>query len=124
MIFGNNVQSIDGFVVPGTITISMRALQLAKEFWGVLKGSQGKDWVVTFDWAESVSVRNSPSDEPRAIGACLSLGAYERHEVPQGVTETIGGIELAIKIPREVWQESARRLIDFDENAFFKVVLR
>lgn len=121
----NNLShSVEGFVVPGTIAVSPSALEMAKNFYDVVKGNQGKDWVVTFDWAESITVRRGPREPAEDIGACLTLGAYERSQIPRGVTETVDGTEFAIKIPMEVWRKSARRLIDLDEKLLFKLALR
>lgn len=123
MIVDNKPQSIDGFVLPGRISISPSALKMAKDFYGAVKGSQGKDWVVAFDWAESIVIRRGPNDPAEDVGACLTLGAYERHQIPVGVSQTNDGIEFVIKIPDAIWKGSVRRLIDLDEKMLFRLTL-
>lgn len=44
--------------------------------------------------------------------------------MPQEVIHTVDGMEFAVELPREILQASVQRLIDFDKNAFFKLVLR
>lgn len=111
------------FAPPGSITVSLPALQFAKDFAKVVRGLKG-DHILTFDWAESITLKRSPDAEPEDIGACLTLGAFERWEIPPSCTQTVEGVEFVIRIPRSVWAARAERLIDLDESLPFKLVLR
>jgi hypothetical protein len=111
------------FTLPGVIDVSPSALDLARAFHDTVKGTGG-DWVATFSWSHSISVKMGPNESYQDIGSCLTLGAFKRHEIPAGVIQTIGGLELAVQIPRSVWEKSARRLIDTDETLLFKLALR
>lgn len=120
-----NPQDFDhGFTPPGTIKLSSAALEYAREFDQSLKSNQPGNWVVVFDWATSISVKSGPDAPSEDIGACVTLGASERHEIPSGFTQTVDGVEFAIQIPKEVWENSVRRLIDIDETLLFKLALR
>jgi hypothetical protein len=113
-----------GFTPPGVIKLTPAALQFAREFDESLKNNQPGNWVVVFDWATSISVKSGPDAPAKDIGACVTLGASERHEIPSGFTQIVGGVEYAIQIPRDVWEKSAKRLIDIDESLLFKLALR
>jgi hypothetical protein len=110
------------FVEPGSVDVSPAALEYAREFSGAAAGQPGNH-VVTFDWAQSVTVRPGPGKPLEDIGDCLMLAAYERNEVPSGFVHAIDGAEFAVRIPRDVLEASARRLIDIDERLLFKLVL-
>ena len=114
----------NGFVFPGAIGISAAALKFAREFADTIKRTQHGDLVVTFSWAESISIRRGPNEPSEDIGACLTLGAFERNDIPHGFTQTVDGLEIAIKIPRHVWEDSLDRVIDTDETLLFKLALR
>jgi len=116
-------QSDDDFVEPGVVRVSPAALSLARDFASVVGKKNGKTHIVTFDWAESVSVTEAPGEKPKSVGPCLMLGAYERHQVPGGLTHLIDGFEFAVRIPKT--QLSAGRLvIDVEPGLLFKLVLR
>jgi hypothetical protein len=117
-------ESGNGFAPPGIIKVSAPALKLARGFDETIKRTQRGDWVVAFDWAHSIGVRRGPDQPLEDIGACLTLGAFERHEIPPGFTQTIDGVEFAIKIPSDIWKKSIQRLIDADETLLFKLILR
>ena len=117
-------QSDPEFTAPGIIKLSASALEYARQFDAMIKGTQKGKWIVVFDWAEQISVKHGPDEPSEDIGACLTLGAYERHQIPYGFTQTIDGVEFAVKIPREIWEQSADRLIDLDETKLFKLALR
>ncbi len=114
----------DEFTPPGLIKVSAAALKFARDFRAAAKGAYHGDCVVTFDWAYSVSLGRGPDMPPEDIGACLMLGAYERRHVPNGFTQTVDGLEFAVKIPVAVWQNSSQRLIDFDPSEIFKLKLK
>jgi hypothetical protein len=85
---------------------------------------QKKEWVTSFAWSDSIVVRRGPNESPEDCGACLTLGAYERHQIPAGFIQTMDGLEFAIKIPADVWRKCAQRLIDVDAGRLFKLTLR
>lgn len=111
-----------GFTPPGIIKVSPAALKFARDLAETVR--QGGNWVVTFDWAHSINVRRGPNEASEDIGACLTLGAYRRHQVPPGFTQAVEGVEFAIKIPKEIWEKSVEHLIDIDESLLFKLALR
>jgi hypothetical protein len=113
----------DGFTPPGAIELSRSAWQLARAFDETVKG-MSKDWIVTFGWGDSISLKSGPDEPYRDIGGCLTLGAYKRREVPPGFVQTVEGLEFVIQIPRKVWEGSSRRVIDVDETLPFKLALR
>jgi hypothetical protein len=110
------------FVAPGSVEVSPAALKYAREFSDAAIGRSG-DHVVAFDWAQSVVVRPGPGKPSENIGDCLMLAAYNASDVPRGFVHKTDGTEFAIRIPREVLQASARRLIDIDEKLLFKLAL-
>ena len=112
------------FTSPGTIRVSTAALKFARDFGEAVKGMQRGDYVVAFDWAESISMRRAPNEPLENIGSCLMVGAYEREQVPARCIQTIEGFEFVIKIPSGVWEKSVKRLIDLDPEALFKLALR
>jgi hypothetical protein len=114
----------DRFIAPGTLKVSASALQLARGFDEAIASKQNGNWVVVFDWADSISVHRAPDAPWEDIGACLTLGAYKRGEVPPGFTYTVDGFEFAIRIPTDVWQKSTHRMIDTDDTLLFKLTLR
>jgi hypothetical protein len=116
--------SDDDFTSPGVIKVSVAALRFARDFNNVAKSKHRVDYVVAFDWAQSISIRRGPNEPLENIGACLMLGAYERRHIAPGFIQTVDGLEFAIKIPPNVWQKSAQRLIDVDAGQMFKLTLR
>jgi hypothetical protein len=116
--------SQDHFVAPGHITVSAGALNYAREFGIAAVAAMNGNWILTFDWSQSVKYRPGPSEPEQDIGACLSLGGYRRHEVPAGYTQVVDGVEFAIRILSGVWKSRPQRLIEFDESQFFKLALR
>jgi hypothetical protein len=80
--------------------------------------------VATFDWAQSLGTRRNRDVPLEDIGACLTLAAYKRDEVPDGFIQKAGDFEFAVRIPVEILEEHAERLIDIDESLPFKLALR
>ena len=111
------------FNVPGTVKVSAAALKRAGDLDYTVKRRSG-DWVVVFDWAQSVSIKRGPDQPSENIGACLTLGAYRRHQIPAGFTQVVDDIEFAMKIPADVLAQSTERLIDIDDKFLFKLALR
>jgi hypothetical protein len=117
-------RSGDEVIEPGTVRVSAAALQLAHGFEETIRRTQLGDWVVVFDWAESIGIRRGPNEPLEDIGACMVLGAFERGEIPPGYTQRIDGLEFAIQIPKDVLVRSEHCLIDVDETLLFKLALR
>jgi hypothetical protein len=112
------------FTPPERLKISAAALQWAREYFDHLRSNQAGDWVVVFDWASSMSVRRAPDVPSEDLGACLVLGAYRRHEIPSGFIARQDGLEFAIKIPHQIWENLPQRLIDLDNTKHFRLGLR
>jgi hypothetical protein len=116
----------DGFTSPGLIKVSDAALQMAREFADFVQQNRpDEDWVVGFDWADSRQMRfPRPGGPMQELGPSIDLAGYERRSVPDEVIQTIDGIAFAIKVPSRVWLNSAKRLIDIDQNAESGLTLR
>lgn len=111
------------FAPPGTVTVSLAALEMAREFLATARGRTKADWIAVFYWAHT-SVKAHPGAEPRDLGWLLGLGASKRSEVPGRAIHRSHGVEFAVQIPPEVLAQSKLRLIDVDRDAFFDVALR
>ena len=90
---------VEDFTPPGLIAVTPAALQFARDFAEAIRGMG--DQVVTFDWAQSITLRRSPDAKPENIGSCMTLGAYKRKEVPPGFTQIVDGLEFAVRIPHD-----------------------
>jgi hypothetical protein len=113
------------FAPPGSIRISDEAWNLAREFDERVRRSRSyKEWVISFDWGDSRSIRRRIDGPMEDVGPGLDIVAYDRTDVPNEAVQRKDGIMFAIKIPSRIYQLSVHRLIDVDETAFSKVVLR
>ena len=67
-------------------------------------------------------------DQPAAWHSDAARGpstpSFDLASVPKEVIQRVDGVTFAVRIPKHVYDASAQRLIDFDETAFSKVVLR
>lgn len=111
------------YAPPGTVGLTAAALELAREFAEQVARAK-PDQVVAFDWAISRSTRRRIDGPREELGPGLDLVSFETARVPKDVTQRLGGVTFAIRIPAEVYQASVQRLIDVDEAAFSKLVLR
>jgi hypothetical protein len=123
MIDGKNLLRSE-YVNPGTIKVSAAALKYARDFIETVAAVHGDNYVATFDWSQSVTIRPTPDATPQPVDDCLMLGASKRSDVPPESIHTVDGVEFAIELPVEILKASAQRLIDFDKNVLFKLVLR
>ncbi len=114
----------DNFVGRGTIRVSAPALALALEFAKTIGSVRHGARVVTFHWAESIVYRNGNGEAEEDLGACLTIGAYRRDEIPKECIETTDALEFAIQIPADVWKQSVSRLIDIDASRPFGLAIR
>ncbi len=112
------------FVPPGAINVSAAALKYARDFIEAVAAAHGDHYIATFEWSQSITIRPTPDATPEPVDDCLTLGAYERKDVPPEAIQTVEGVEFAINIPVKILQASVRRLIDFDRSMFFKLALR
>jgi len=99
------VDRLDGFTLPGIVSVSTAALQMGRDFAASLKRDRPQeDWVVCFDWADSRQMRfPRRSGAMQELGPGFDLAAYERRTVPHEVIQSIDGVIFAIKIPSRVW---------------------
>jgi hypothetical protein len=109
------------FKPPGAVEVSVAALQLARDFSDTIGAG---DYVATFDWAQSIGIRQKTGAPLQQIGACLMLGAYKRNEVPAAYVQYAEQLAYAIRIPTDVWKRSVRRMIDVDESLPIRLALR
>ena len=113
------------FAPPGAVEVSPAAWQMAREFDERVRRSKSyKEWVIAFDWADARSIRRRIDGPMEDIGPGLDIVAYDRPDVPPEAVQQRDGIAFAIHIPSRVYEASTERLIDVDETAFSKVVLR
>lgn len=113
------------FVPLGAVSISSSALDLARQFGEHIKRTRPDEtWVIAFDWADERRVRLPNTNQWEELGAGLDLGAYDRVDLPDGVTQTIDGVEFAVIVPRQVYERARQRLIDRDDGVPSKLALK
>lgn len=112
------------FAVPGVLRVSAEALTYARDFIESVTAAHGAGYIAVFDWSTKVEYRTDPQAPLQTVYDCLGVGASSRSEIPPDAIETIDGFDFAIEIPLEALQKSVQRLIDVDENAFFRLVLK
>jgi hypothetical protein len=115
--------SDEGFNRPGQVGISPEALAEAREFAAAVGALNHGAQIVSIDWALSVIVRE-PGQPEQQLGNCLMIGAYRRDQVPEDFINVIDGLELAFKIPDNVWPSDAQRIVDVDKTQLFGFGLR
>jgi hypothetical protein len=113
------------FVAPGSVKVSPAAWKLAREFDERVRRSKSYDeWVICFNWGDSRGIRRRVDGPMEDVGPGLDIVAYDRADVPTEFVQLNGGIAYAIQIPSRIYEPSTERLIDVDETAFSKLVLR
>jgi len=123
MIEGRHILKNE-FVPAGTMTVSTAALNYARDFIATVTAAHGGDYIAAFDWSQAITVRSTPVAKPEPRHDCVMLGAAQRADVPPEAIHTIDGVEFVVELPAEILRASAQRLIDLDNSAFFKFVLR
>lgn len=113
----------DFFNSPGQVGISPEALAEAREFAAAVGALNHGAQIVSIDWALSVLLRE-PGQPEQQVGPCLMIGAYRRDQVPNEFIDVIGGLELAFRIPDNVWPRGAQRIVDIDKTEPFGFGLR
>ena len=116
--------SDDEFTMPGLVSITPEALAYARDFAASVASAQGGRYVATFDWVQSIGVREGKDAPLREIGPCLLLGGYERRDVPAAFINRTLEFDYAVKIPENVLRGSARRVIEIDDTMPFRLALR
>jgi hypothetical protein len=113
------------FAPPGVVRVSASALKLAQEFAEDAKRVRPSDeFVISFDWADSRSVRQRIDGPREELGPGLDLAAYDRPAIPPEVIQKIDELAFAVKIPRHIYEKSVHRLIDIDDRQISKLTLR
>ena len=112
------------FALPGAVRVSPAVMEFARKFGEHVQRTMGGNRVVTFDWAFARSVRRHKDGPTEDIGPGLHLGICDRSDLPAPVVQRVGNFSFAIQIPIHVYEASKERLVDFDETAFSKLVLR
>lgn len=113
------------FAPPGVVSVSAAALALARDFdEDTRRVRSAHPWVLAFDWADSRIVRMPKGGPRHELGPGLDLVAYEPADVPPDVVQTIDGLTFAVRIPSNIYERSRERLIDVDDAAPTKLVLR
>jgi hypothetical protein len=113
------------FARPGEVTVSAAALEFARKFDKAARAAMSDtDWIVTFEWILECRVRYRPDGPWEDMGPGLSLTTYARSDTPANVIQRVGELEFAIKVPKDIYEQAAERLIDVDETAFSKLALR
>jgi hypothetical protein len=112
------------FVAPGVLRVSSQALKCARDFVESVSAAHGDGYIAVFDWSTKVEYRPDPNAELRTVYDCLGVGANHRSEIPADAVQTVDGLDFAITIPLKVLQKSEQRLIEVDENALFRLILK
>jgi hypothetical protein len=113
----------DFFNSPGQVGISPEALAEAREFAAAVGALNHGAQIVSIDWALSLILRE-PGQPEQQVGPCLMIGAYRRDQVPEESIDVIDGLELAFRIPDNVWPPGAQRIVDIDKTKPFGFGLR
>src|ERR1044072_4233281 len=114
----------DGLVAPGVLRVSPAALNYAREVIAAVTAAHGDGNMVMFDWVDLQTSRADPNGPLQVVRDFLDVGAISRSEIPADAIQTVDGVDFVIQIPLKTLQKSVQRLIDFDENAYARLVLK
>src|SRR5438477_6452746 len=112
------------FIVPGVLRVSAAALSDARHSIGTVTAAHGDGYIATCGWADMVTFKTDPSGPLQVVKDFLDLGASSRDQIPSDAIQTVDGLDFAIDSAPKILQRSVERLIDIDENAFDKLVLK
>ena len=112
------------FVAPGVLRVSAEALNYAREFIQAVTAAHGDGYIAIYGWADMVTFKTDPDGPLQVVKDFMDLGAISRSEIPPDAIQTVDGLDIVIQIPLKILQESVERLIDFDKNAFARLVLK
>jgi hypothetical protein len=104
--------------------VSPAALKYARAVIGAVTAAHGDGNILMFDWTDMLTFKPDPNGPPQVVKDFLDVGAISRGEIPADAIQTVDGLDFVIQLPLKVLQKSVQRLIDFDENAFAKLVLK
>jgi hypothetical protein len=114
----------DGLVAPGVLRVSPDALNYARAFIETVTAAHGEGNIAIFGWADMCTFKTDPDGPTQVVKDFLDLGGISRSEIPADAVQTVDGFDFVIEIPLKVLQKSVQRLIDMDENAFARLVLK
>jgi hypothetical protein len=107
------------------VRVSPAAVQTARDFGEqVRRARPAGNRLVAFDWAISRGVRRRVDGPMEELGPGLDLVSFDAARIPREAIHEADGFRFVVKIPREVYQGSAQRLIDVDEATFGGLILR
>ena len=112
------------FVAPGVLRVSPAALKYARDFIETVTAAHGDGYIAIFGWADMVTFKTDPSAPTQVVKDFLDLGAISRDQIPSDAIQTVDGLDFAIDSALKILQRSEQRLIDMDENAFARLVLK
>jgi hypothetical protein len=112
------------FVAPGVLRVSPEALKYARDFIETVTAAHGDGYIAIFGWADMCTFKTDPNGPLQVVKDFMDLGAISRSEIPPDAIQTIDGVDFAIDSALKILQNSTQRLIDFDENAFARLVLK
>jgi hypothetical protein len=124
MTDGSNLIIHKEFVAPGVLRVSPAALKYARDFIETVTAAHGDGYIVIFGWADMVTFKTDPSGPTQVVKDFLDVGAISRNQIPSDAIQTVDGLDFAIDSALKILQKSVERLIDFDENAFDRLVLK
>jgi hypothetical protein len=107
------------------VRVSAAALQMAREFGEQVRHARPERVrLVAFDWAISRGIRRRVDGPMEELGPGLDLVSFDAAHIPREAIHETDGFLYVVKIPREVYDFSAQRLIDVDEAKFGGLTLR
>ena len=113
------------FSNPDKVKVSAEALAIAKGFDEEISGKHpDQQWVIAFDWADSRRVRDRGTNNWQDLGSGLDLTAYEHWKVPLQAIKKLDELRYAIKIPDQILDASAEKLVDVDDSSVSGLVLK
>ena len=112
------------FVAPGVLRVSPAALNYAREFIEAVTAAHGDGNIAIFGWTDMVTFKTDPDGPLQIVKDFMDLGGISRSQIPADAIETVDGLDIVIQIPLKILQKSVQRLIDMDETAFAKLVLK
>ena len=112
------------FVAPGVLRVSPEALKYARDFIETVTAAHGDGYIAIFGWVDLQTSKPDPDGPLEVVKDFLDVGAISRSEIPPDAIQTVDGLDFAIDSALRILQESVERLIDFDENAVARLVLK
>jgi hypothetical protein len=114
----------NGLVAPGVLAVAPAALNYAREVIEAVTAAHGDGNMVMFAWIDLQTSKTDPDGPLELVKDFLDVGAISRSQIPADAVQTVDGLDMAIQIPLAILQKSVQRLIDIDDNAFARLVLK